>query len=292
MKPIRLVIMLVLFSCAFGSIDALAGDVFGISDVIYDYPNNRTRGYHKTQLDYDTADYYTAYVCGELYKDGVYQVRSCQSGILSATRWTEYTGTSVLGSVLSDHYVDMKYFDEEQQSYIDYEGYRFLPGSSYLGEWLFSPAEIFGYRNPVSIHLGSTTNLAPFVTLNAFGSWTPDTVNATTPSEITISVTSSSGMPSSAAVSLNFGYTVSGGGSVDFGVVPAEGSANPFSFSISSNQQKSVTAKYTPTNVTLAQNAPNVVASCNLSATPAPPATPAVLVQGSPQTSTSILHIR
>jgi hypothetical protein len=160
MKTIRLFIMLVFFSCVFGAIDALAGNVYGTSAVIYDYANNRTRGYSRTQVDYATAEYYTAYVCGELYKDGVYQVRACQSGIITATIYTQYTGTSATGSVVSDHYVDMKYFDEEQSSYIDYSGYRFLPGNNYPIDWFFYPAEIFGYF-PVSIYLGSTYNQIP-----------------------------------------------------------------------------------------------------------------------------------
>lgn len=163
MKTIRLLIMLVLFSCVFGTIDALAGNVYGTSAVIYDFANNRTRGYSRTQVDYDTAEYYTAYVCGELYKNGVYQVRACQSGIITATIYTQYTGTSSTGSVLSDHYVDMKYFEDEQSSYVDSLGYRFSPGSSYPGDWFFYPADIFGYFNPVSIHLGSTTAMKPLI---------------------------------------------------------------------------------------------------------------------------------
>ncbi len=165
MKTIRLFCMLVLFSCAFGTIDALAGNVYGTSAVIYDYANNRTRGYSRTQVDYDTAEYYTAYVCGELYKDGVYQVRACQGGIITATIYTQYTGTSATGSVLSDHYVDMKYFEDEQSSYVDSLGYRFSPGDSYPGDWFFYPADIFGYFNPVSIHLGSTTWIRPRITI-------------------------------------------------------------------------------------------------------------------------------
>jgi len=156
MKAIRLFMMLVLFSCVFGTIDALAGNVYGTSAVIYDYANNRTRGYHRTQVDYDTAEYYTPYVCGELYKDGVSQVRACQSGTITAAIYTQYTGTSSAGSVLSDHYVDMKYFEDEQSSYVDYLGYRFSSGSSFPTDWFFYPADIFGYFNPVSIHLGST----------------------------------------------------------------------------------------------------------------------------------------
>lgn len=161
MKVLRIITMAVLFMGVFQSVDALAYDVYGSSAVIYDFANNRTRGYSRTQLDYDTAEYYTAYVCGELYKDGVWQTRACQSGLITATIYTQYTGTSSTGYVLSDHYVDMKYFDDEQQSYVDYAGYQFLPGYSYPLDWLFYLSEIFGYFNPVSIRLGSTHMARP-----------------------------------------------------------------------------------------------------------------------------------
>jgi len=285
MKAIRLFMMLVLFSCVFGTIDALAGNVYGTSAVIYDYANNRTRGYSRTQVDYETAEYYTPYVCGELYKDGVYQVRACQSGTITAIIYTQYTGTSVTGSVLSDHYVDMKYFDEEQSSYVDYSGYRFSPGNSYPIEWLFYPAEIFGYYYPVSIHLGSTTAVAPFVTLNAFGSWDPDTIGSTEFSDISILVSASSGLPSGTQVTLNFGSSVSGG-TVQFSVAPKPGTTG-FSFPIDSNQSKEITARYTANSFT---GTPNVQAQCSMSVTPGPPQV--TVVPATPQTSTSVLRIR
>ena len=128
MKTLRFLAMAALFFGVFQSVDAFAYNVYGSSAVIYDFANNRTRGYSRTQLDYDTAEYYTPYVCGELYKDGVWQVRSCQGGLITATLYTQYTGTSGTGSVLSDHYVDMQFFDEGEQSYVDYFGYQFLPG--------------------------------------------------------------------------------------------------------------------------------------------------------------------
>ena len=162
MRVIKLLVMAVLFSCVFGAIDAMAYNVYGTSAVIYDFANNRTRGYSRTQLDYDTAEYYTAYVCGEVYKDGVSQVRACQGGIITATIYTQYTGTSATGSVLSDHYVDMQYFDDEQTSYVDYYGYQFLPGYSYPTDWFFDAANIFAHY-PVSIHLGSTTAMKPLI---------------------------------------------------------------------------------------------------------------------------------
>ena len=175
-KAIRFFMLLFLSSCLFEAADALAGNVYGTSSVIFDFANNRTRGYSRTQLDYETAEWYTAYVCGELYKNGVYQVRSCQGGIITATQWTQYTGVSSTGYVLSDHYVDMKLYDEEQFSYVDYEGYRFLRGTSNPIEWLYLPPDVFGYRNPVSINLGNTTFFRPVVKIvsNAFS---PPTVS-------------------------------------------------------------------------------------------------------------------
>ena len=92
-----------------------------------------------------------------LSKNGVEQVRACQGGFITATIDTQFTGASAASSLISDHYVDMQFFDDENQSYVDYTGYRFLPGYSYPTDWLFYPANIFGYHYPVSIHLGSTT---------------------------------------------------------------------------------------------------------------------------------------
>jgi hypothetical protein len=160
-----MIVMSALLIGVFQAVDALAYDVYGSSAVIIDFANNRTRGYSRTQLDYDTAAYYTAYVCGELYKDGVYQVRACQSGFMTATIYTQYTGTSSTGSVVSDHYVDMQFFDEGQSSYVDYVGYHFLPGYTYPIDWLFLPPEIFGYYNPASIRLGSTTQARSIITI-------------------------------------------------------------------------------------------------------------------------------
>jgi hypothetical protein len=132
-------------------------NVMGSSSIVYDIPNNKVRGYSRTELDYNTAAYYTAYVCGSLYKNGVQQVRFCQSGFITASANTQYTGVTTSGSVTSDHYVDLQYFDEPNQSYIDYLGYSFLPGYTYPLDWLFYASNIFTYIQPVSIRLGSTT---------------------------------------------------------------------------------------------------------------------------------------
>jgi hypothetical protein len=132
-------------------------DVMGSSSIVYDVPNNKVRGYSWTELDYETAVYYTAYVCGSLYKDGIEQVRVCHSGFITASANTQFTGVTSSGSVTSDHYVDLQYFDEPNQSYIDYAGYSFLPGYTYPVDWLFIASNIFTYIQPVSIRLGSTT---------------------------------------------------------------------------------------------------------------------------------------
>ena len=74
MKALRFAIMAVLFSCVLQSMEAMAGQVYGSSSIVYDFANNKVRGYSRTELDYDTAAYYTAYVCGSLYKNGAEQV--------------------------------------------------------------------------------------------------------------------------------------------------------------------------------------------------------------------------
>lgn len=66
------------FFCVFQSVEAMAGNVYGSSSVVYDLANNKVKGISRTILDYETAAYYTPYVCGELYKEGVSQVRACQ----------------------------------------------------------------------------------------------------------------------------------------------------------------------------------------------------------------------
>ena len=84
MKVLRYAVMIVLFWCACQSMEVSA-EVHGTTGIVNDVPNNKVRGYHRTELDYDTAEYYTAYVCGSLYKDGVEQVRACQSSFITAT---------------------------------------------------------------------------------------------------------------------------------------------------------------------------------------------------------------
>jgi hypothetical protein len=158
MKAIRYAIMLALFSCVFQSVEAMAQQyVYGHSDIVYDYANNKVRGHSRTELDYDTAAYYTAYVCGSLSKNGVEQVRACGGGFITASINTQFTGTGATASLTSDHYVDMQYYDEGNSSYIDYSGYSFLPGYTYPLDWWFYPPDILTNHQDVSIRLGSTT---------------------------------------------------------------------------------------------------------------------------------------
>lgn len=156
MKALRHALMACLFLSVLQSVEALADHVYGSSSIVNDVANNKVKGYSRTELDYDTAAYYTAYVCGELFKEGVSQVRACQGGLITASINTQFTGVSSASSVLSDHYVDMQYYDEGNQSYDDYSGYSFLPGYSYPFDWLFNPPFQFANHYPVSIHLGST----------------------------------------------------------------------------------------------------------------------------------------
>jgi hypothetical protein len=148
--------MVVFVLLAILSVEARADYVYGSSAIVNDDANNTVRGYSRTELDYDAFEYYTAYVCGELYKDGVSQVRACQGGYITASINTQFTGVSSTSYLISDHYVDMQFYDEENQSYDDYSGYSFLPGYTYPTDWLFYPAYQFTYHYPQSVRLGST----------------------------------------------------------------------------------------------------------------------------------------
>ncbi len=130
---------------------------------------------------------------------------------------------------------------------------------------------------------GDSAFVAPFVTLNPFGNWNPDTIAAAGTSNISISVNASSGVTAGTIVSLSFGATVSGG-AAQLTATPAEPvTENQFSFSIGPNGQKTVTAKYDPSNVS---GTPDVRAICSMTVP-----TGVTAVQ-SPKTSTSILRIR
>ncbi|HWN11004.1 MAG TPA: hypothetical protein VNO50_17330 [Pyrinomonadaceae bacterium] len=72
------------------------------------------RGYHRTEVDYNTDVYYRPYVCASLYKDGAEVVRACGGGFASATRNTQtpYFSESSY-SALTDHYVNIEYEEED-----------------------------------------------------------------------------------------------------------------------------------------------------------------------------------
>jgi len=167
----------------------MAGNVIGNSSIVYDTANNKVKGISKTILDYETAAYYSAYVCGELFKDGVSQVRSCHSGLITATVNTQFTGIAY-GSVLSDHYVDMQYYDEGYGSYIDYEGYQFTSPGYYPGEMEIIPAGTLAYY-PTSIYLGDTYFQKPYLKLTnpRFDPTTVTSISGSSPHATTAKLT-------------------------------------------------------------------------------------------------------
>lgn len=156
MKTVKFVLILSFLVCVVLKEDAKADHVYGTSGIVYDFPNNVVRGYSRTELDYDAAAYYTAYVCGSLSANGVEQVRTCHSGFLSASVTTQYNGLPDEADVTSDHYVDMQYYDDENTSYTDYSGYSFLPGYSFPYDAYFYPPGPFTYHQEISVRIGST----------------------------------------------------------------------------------------------------------------------------------------
>ncbi len=123
----------------------------------------------------------------------------------------------------------------------------------------------------------------PYVQLNPFGSWTPDTITRDGAAVIAISLSASGDVPEGTQVTLSFGATVSNG-AAGFTITPAEPVAeNQFTFSIGPNGQKTITAKYVASNVT---GSPDVKAICDMSV----PA--GITARQSPQTSSSELRIR
>lgn len=128
---------------------------YGYTSVYVD-STNMVRGYHRTEVDYNTEIYYTPYVCGSLFKDGVEVVRACQGGFASATRNTQtwYSAGSTY-SALSDHYVDIEY-QEEDYYYQDVLGYFFSGAGSQPIDWYYVASGIYNSRPDQSIHLGDT----------------------------------------------------------------------------------------------------------------------------------------
>ena len=134
---------------------------YGFSGIVYDSTNNLVKGYSRTEIDYNTAGYYTPYVCGSLYANGVEQVRSCYGGILTATINTQITGSPNNAEVVSDHYVDIYFYDEDASAYVDYYGYSFLPGYTYSLSNYFNAPNIYATRYFDSVRVGSTNAQAP-----------------------------------------------------------------------------------------------------------------------------------
>jgi hypothetical protein len=123
----------------------------------------------------------------------------------------------------------------------------------------------------------------PYVTLNPFESWSPDTIRVGGSSTISISVRASKDLPHDTKVTLNFGFTTSAG-MANFAITPTDSRAeNAFSFAIGPEETKTVTATYKVESFT---GLPRVQAMCEITV-----AAPAV-GSGSPQTSASELWIR
>ena len=136
---------------------------YGYTSIDADDAAGMVWGYHRTEVDYNTEVYYTPYVCGSLYKDGVEVVRGCGGGFASATRNTQtpYSSGSTY-SALSDHYVDIEYAEEDPYNpgyyyYPDVLGYNFSGGGSQPIDWYYFASGIYNQRPDYSIRLGDTT---------------------------------------------------------------------------------------------------------------------------------------
>lgn len=134
---------------------------YGYTSVYVD-SGNVVRGYHRTEVDYNTDVYYRPYVCASLYKDGVEVVRACGGGFASATRNTQttyYAGSTY--SALTDHYVNIEYEEEDPYNpgyyyYSDVFGYNFSGAGSQPIDWYYVASGIYNTRPDESIHLGDT----------------------------------------------------------------------------------------------------------------------------------------
>lgn len=122
----------------------------------------------------------------------------------------------------------------------------------------------------------------PNVTLDPFGSWSPDTIGIGGSSTISISVRASKDLPRVTKVTLNFGFTNSAG-TANFAVTGTDSTENAFSFAIGPEETKTVTAKYKVESFT---GLPKVQAMCDMTVE-----APGV-GSGSPQTGASELWIR
>jgi len=138
-------------------------------------------------------------------------------------------------------------------------------------------------RDAVSKEQTIQEQKVPYVTLNPFESWNPDTTGIGGSSTISISVRASKDLPRVTKVTLNFGFTTSAG-MANFAITPTDSrTENAFSFAIGPEETKTVTAKYKVESFT---GLPRVQAMCDMTV-----AAPAV-GSGSPQTSASELWIR
>jgi hypothetical protein len=155
-------LLLVVGCCLLFAPQARADDyAYGYTSIYVD--GNVVRGYHRTEVDYNTEVYYTPYVCGSLYKDDVEVVRGCGGGIASATRNTQtpyYAGSSY--SALSDHSVNIEYQEEDPSNpgyyyYPDYLGYFFSGSGSHPIDWYYFASQIYNQRPNEAIYLGNTT---------------------------------------------------------------------------------------------------------------------------------------
>lgn len=160
MKRFICAIIVSLIFCVLQAGESRAATVFGHSGIVYDSANGVVRGYSRTEVDYETAAYYSPSVCGSILVNGIERVRACRGGMLSATVNTQIAGAPDHASLISDHYIDMVFYDEGNMSYEDVYGYSFLPGYSYPLDAFFNAPGVSTQRQPVSIRVGATTTQA------------------------------------------------------------------------------------------------------------------------------------
>lgn len=155
------VLLLTVAGCFLFASPARATDyAYGYTSVYVD--GTVVRGYHRTEVDYNTDVYYRPYVCASLYKNGIEVVRACGGGFASATRNTQtpYFGGSSY-SALTDHYVNIEYEEEDPYNpgyyyYSDVLGYGFSPSGSHPIDWYFPASGFYNQRPDESVHLGDT----------------------------------------------------------------------------------------------------------------------------------------
>ena len=157
---------LLVVTLLFTSMNVLADEyAYGYSTITVDPANGVVRGYSATEVDYSTQIYYTPYVCGSLYKDGVERVRACRAGTFRTSINTQipYSPNDEYYDLVSDHYADIYYYDEYEtyNNYYDYYGYSLLPTSSYPDNGYFFAPGTFVSRGDSSVRLGDTNVSVP-----------------------------------------------------------------------------------------------------------------------------------